>query len=112
MAASQSRIYPDHLELNLSYWDKPLNIKIPTHQWTVLVGETGSGKSYLLTQIATTYILQGHQISMVQQEPYLFNDTIGSNIFLGRNVTDKELQDAKDLLLLFQLDQSHEEVQP
>ena len=104
LAKSGSEIFPDRLELNLTYWEKPLALKIPTHQWTVLVGETGSGKSFLLTQIATTYILQGHKISMVQQEPYLFNDTIGANIFLGREVTDVEKKAAKELLELFQLD--------
>lgn len=104
IAASNSKINPDDLELNLTYWEKPLTLKIPTKAWTVLVGETGSGKSYLLTQIATTYILQGHKISMVQQEPYLFNDTIGANVFLGRDITEPEKKAAKDLLELFQLD--------
>ena len=92
------------IEVDLKFWGTDLKAKIPTHKWTVLIGETGSGKSFVQTRIATALILQGHTISMVQQEPYLFNDTIGGNIFLGRDVTAVEEQFAKELLVLFQLD--------
>jgi len=100
----EPKISDTEIALDLKFWKKDLKVRIPTHQWSVFVGETGSGKSFLLTRIATTLILKGHKISMVQQEPYLFNDTIGGNIFLGREVTDQEEQAAKELLVLFQLD--------
>jgi ATP-binding cassette subfamily B protein len=101
---SEPSISDSEIQIELKFWDKILHARIPTHTWTVLIGETGSGKSFLLTRIATTLILKGHKISMVQQEPYLFNDTIGGNIFLGREVTISEEKAAKELLVLFQLD--------
>lgn len=104
MEGSNPIIDDTQIKLDPVFWGKRIQLKIPAHKWTVFIGETGSGKSYLLTRIATTFILKGHKISMVQQEPYLFNDTIGGNIFLGREVTPEEEKAAKDLLTLFQLD--------
>ena len=101
---SEPKITDSAIEIDLKFWEKDLKVRMPTNKWTVLIGETGSGKSYLLSRIATTLILKGHKISMVQQEPYLFNDTIGGNIFLGREVTALEEKQAKELLVLFQLD--------
>jgi ATP-binding cassette subfamily B multidrug efflux pump len=100
----EPHITDSSIELEMKYWGETMMAKIPLNKWTVFVGETGSGKSYLLTRIATTFILKGHKISMVQQEPYLFNDTIGGNVFLGREVTQKEEDAAKELMKLFQLD--------
>ncbi len=90
--------------VTLSFWDKPLVLKVPHHKWTVFIGETGSGKSYLLSKLATIMILRGHKVSMVQQEPYLFNDTISENIFLGADITIELQEKAKKLLEMFQLD--------
>lgn len=104
MEGTEVYLGPEELRLDLQFWKKNLRLKIPVHKWTVFIGETGSGKSHILTRIATTLILKGHKVSMVQQEPYLFNDTIGGNIFLGREVTPAEEKAAKDLLPLFQLD--------
>lgn len=92
------------LELDLRYWDRPFELKINKSKWTVLVGETGVGKSYLLSKLATGMILKGEVVSMVQQEPYLFNDTIGENIFLGKTPDEDMRKKAKDLLHIFQLD--------
>jgi ATP-binding cassette subfamily B multidrug efflux pump len=100
----EPHITDSSIELEMKYWGETMMAKIPLNKWTVFVGETGSGKSYLLTRIATTFILKGHKISMVQQEPYLFNDTIGGNVFLGCEVTQKEEDATKELLKLFQLD--------
>lgn len=104
MESSEAQISETEIKLHSVFWGKPLSIKIPIHKWMVFIGETGSGKSYLLSRIATSFILKGHKVSMVQQEPYLFNDTIGGNIFLGRTVTSHEQKAAKDLIQLFQLD--------
>lgn len=104
VANAQLNFTESHLELDLMFWNKKLQANMPLRKWTVVVGETGSGKSFVLTRIATTMILKGHKVSMVQQEPYLFNDTIGGNIFLGREVTAEEEKAAKELLVLFQLD--------
>lgn len=92
------------LSAELEFWDKSLPLKIPEEKWTVLIGETGAGKTYLLSKLATALIVQGRKVSMVQQEPYLFNDTIQENIFLGKAVDEKLLERAKRLLRIFQLD--------
>lgn len=86
------------------YWDHSLDLRFPLQRWSVLIGETGCGKSRLLSRLASSLILSGKKISMVQQEPYLFNDTIGGNIFLGRELTVEEETKAKELLSIFQLD--------
>lgn len=91
-------------KLNLRFWDRPLNLSFAEGKWTVFIGETGSGKSWLLSKLATILILKGKKVSMVQQEPYLFNDTVQENIFLGRTVDEKAREEAKSLLHIFQLD--------
>lgn len=95
----------DEKELNvrLSFWDHEVDFIFPKERWTVLIGETGSGKSYILSNIATSMILKGEKVSMVQQEPYLFNDTIQENVFLGKTPNELELATAKELLKIFQL---------
>ena len=95
---------PDSLNLKLNFWDNSLDLNFEKAKWTVLIGETGSGKSYLLAKLATSLILRGQKISMVQQEPYLFNDTIAENIFLGKPADEENMRRAIDLLKLFQLD--------
>ncbi len=92
------------LQMSLQFWQKDVLFKMLTGKWTVLIGETGSGKSYLLSKIATVMILKNKKVSMVQQEPYLFNDTIAENIFLGAEVTPALREKAKKLLRIFQLD--------
>jgi ABC-type multidrug transport system fused ATPase/permease subunit len=91
-------------ELNVSYWDLQLPLKLAKGRWSVFVGETGAGKSVILSKIATLLILNGRRISMVQQEPYLFNDTIEQNIFLGEAPDEQSRIKAIELLKMFQLD--------
>lgn len=93
-----------NIHLNMLFWEKPLKLDIKKGKWTVLIGETGSGKSYILSQLATGLILNKEVVSMVQQEPYLFNDTIQENIFLGATPNETNLKRARDLIKIFQLD--------
>ncbi len=86
------------------FWGKPVNLEIDKGKWNVLFGETGSGKSYLLSKLAVSMILKGDRISMVQQEPYLFNDTIQENIFLGPVPDEAARERAKYFITMFQLD--------
>jgi ABC-type multidrug transport system fused ATPase/permease subunit len=88
----------------VTLWGKVIPLTIKKAQWSVFIGETGSGKSYLLSNLATIMILKNKVVSMVQQEPYLFNDTIQENIFLGQEVDEEKLEKAKSLLNIFQLD--------
>lgn len=92
------------LSLDLKFWDNAINFKFEKQKWTVLIGETGSGKSFLLSKLATSLILAGKKISMVQQEPYLFNDTVEENIFLGIVPTEEMKARAAELIRMFQLD--------
>jgi ATP-binding cassette subfamily B multidrug efflux pump len=94
----------DKLSLNLPCWEKRIGLDFQLHRWSVIVGETGCGKSTLMSRLASSLILQGHKVSMVQQEPYLFNDTIHENIFLGREPSVNQKNLAKELLAIFQLD--------
>jgi ATP-binding cassette subfamily B protein len=89
---------------NLLFWDRPLKLNLDQGKWTVLIGETGIGKSYLLSKMATALILKGEIVSMVQQEPYLFNDTIAENIFLGKISTLEDEEKVLGLIQMFQLD--------
>jgi ATP-binding cassette subfamily B protein len=102
---------PERTGLGLTFWEKPLRLEFLRQRWTVLVGETGSGKSHVLTQLATTFILKGQKVSMVQQEPYLFNDTIEQNIFLGEAPDESARARALELLRMFQLDSLEESVE-
>jgi ATP-binding cassette subfamily B protein len=83
---------------------KGVSLQIPAQTLTALVGPSGSGKSTLLKLVARFYDPQAGtvrfggvdereldpealmgRISMVFQDVYLFNDTIGNNIRYGRN---------------------------
>ncbi len=93
---------------------KDLSIKLPQGTLTALVGPSGSGKSTMLKLIARFYdpsvgkVLFGGQdmkhmepeallkkISIVFQDVYLFQDTIGNNIRFGREgATQQEIEEA------------------
>jgi len=91
------------LSVENTFWDKIQKIKIKTQEWSVLAGETGSGKTFLLSQIAETLKMKERKVSLVQQEPYLFNDTIAENVFLGKEPDENNIKDLKELLQIFQL---------
>lgn len=92
------------LTLFVDFWNRPVKLDIDKGRWNVLFGETGSGKTYLQTKLAVSLLLRGDRVSMVQQEPYLFNDTIQENIFLGPVPNEAARERAKYFLTMFQLD--------
>lgn len=103
--------HPQELELQelslkenpeIKFWGKNLTIPLPA-SWTALVGETGSGKTKILFDIADLYRLKGEVISLVAQEPFLYNSTVEKNIFLGKTPSEQEKMTAFNLLMLFQL---------
>lgn len=94
----------ERYQSELFFWNNKVRLNFKKGKWTCLIGETGCGKTYLLSKVATQFLLKNKTVSMVQQEPYLFNDTIRENIFLGSEVDEKRMELAKELLRVFQLD--------
>lgn len=88
----------------LEFWGEDLEVDIKPRSLNVLVAKTGHGKTHLLMQTAELYRALGEEISYVAQDPYLYNDTIQANLFLGREPNQAELDEAYQLLQLFGLD--------
>ena len=86
------------------FWEQFLDLDIRANRWSVFIGKTGVGKSHALTQLATVLKMRGENISYVSQHPYLYNDTVLGNIFLGQEYGEEEKKTALDMLLLFGLD--------
>lgn len=89
---------------DVGFWGTRLNFSFLEGKWTVLIGRTGCGKSELLLQIATILKQQNKKLSYVGQNPYIYNDTVEANLFLGKNPTQLERKFAMELLALFSLD--------
>lgn len=96
-------------EMKVLLWNKVLKIDLGDSNFIALVGETGVGKSYILEQISIALIRNGEKANMVFQEPYLFNDSLFANIFMGKDPSDLEKEKARELLILFGLDILKEE---
>lgn len=86
------------------YWNNSIELNILKSRWNVLIAKTGHGKSELILKIAETLKLKGISVNYVAQDPYIYNDTIKNNIFLGLEVTEADIANAKQLLLIFGLD--------
>lgn len=85
----------------LSFWQHQINLTFKPSTWTALVSETGQGKTYLLDRISYLYKSIGKDVAYVEQSPYLYNDTIAGNIFLGNE--NRDIKQAEKLLSLFDL---------
>ncbi len=94
----------EKMQFNLPYWDSDLDISFASGKWTVLIAKTGHGKSELLFKIAEVMRRKGKSLSLVAQDPYIYNDSVEKNIFLGRNPSEKERTYAKDVLRILGLD--------
>lgn len=97
-------INDEELKMQLPFWEHTLNLGFKKGQWNVFVGATGVGKSELMLKVAESLIQKGEKISFTFQDPYLFNDTIQANLFLGKNPSAAEKEKAKKYLKLFGLD--------
>lgn len=91
-------------QFEVEFWGRGLALEVNPGSWFCVVGKTGSGKSTVLHQIAEIARLRNFKLSFVSQEPYLYNDTVMSNIFLGQEVSPAALKRAYELLTLFGLD--------
>lgn len=96
---------PDELkEFKISFWDSSIKLDIKEKAWNVLVGDTGSGKSYCMEKVAEGLELRKTKYSLIHQEPYLYNDSLEKNIFLGKEPTSHEKTIAIKYLKDFGLD--------
>lgn len=91
-------------DVKLPLWEHTIDLQIKQKKWNVLVGETGVGKSWILEKYAELLTKNGKRYSFIHQEPYLYNDTIQGNIFLGNEVTQEKLELVKFYLKAFGLD--------
>lgn len=97
-------IVGEHFIGAVEFWDEALKIELKRNSWNVFIGKTGSGKTYVLQQLACLFLDKGISHSLVSQSPYLYNDSLFKNIFLGKEATEEEVNLAYDLLVLFGLD--------
>lgn len=95
---------PPAMNFHVDFWNQKMKVVIQNNLWTALVGSTGCGKSEVLKQISEILKQKEQKLSYVSQEPYLYNDTIQGNIFLGKEVSSDRLKLAGKLLVLFGLD--------
>ena len=89
--------------LKIPFWEKSVALSPKINEWTVLIGETGCGKSWVMEQFALFLDQKNISFSMIHQEPYLYNDTIIENIFLGQEKSEEAISLAKKYLKLFGL---------
>lgn len=102
---------------NASWILNDFNLHLPKSSITAIVGPSGSGKSTLALLLLRLYdpdrgaiLLDGHDLrsldpiwvksflSVVPQEPTLFNDTIRENIIYGANdVSEKDIVEASKI---------------
>ena len=90
-------------DFRLDHWDRVARLRLRKGAWNAIAGPTGHGKTRLLLQLAWLRARRGARVSYVAQSPYLYNDTLGANVFLGREPSAKERRDAMELLALFGL---------
>lgn len=94
----------ESLSFHLPYWEKDLDVKFCPGKWNVIISKTGHGKSELLFKLAEVMRRKGEHISLVAQDPYIYNDSVERNIFLGREASETERTYAKDVLRILGLD--------
>ncbi|MBC7429771.1 MAG: ABC transporter ATP-binding protein [Bacteriovorax sp.] len=88
----------------LPFWDNSLSINFRPLAWNVMIAKTGHGKSEMLLKLSEVLRQRGKNISLVAQDPYIFNDTVERNVFLGKKETDTEREYAKTILKILGLD--------
>ncbi|RPJ74238.1 MAG: ABC transporter ATP-binding protein [Alphaproteobacteria bacterium] len=94
----------DGLKFDLPFWQKSIKLNIIPSKWNVIIAKTGHGKSELLFKIAEVLRKRGQSISLVAQDPYIYNDTVEHNIFLGRVPSAGDRSAAKLVLKILGLD--------
>lgn len=95
-------------DVSLSHEATPVlehvSFTIPIGTHTALVGPTGSGKTSLLRAIAGTMTVDSGVIAiarggvgLVQQEPFIFSESVRFNLDLGADIDDRVLYEALEV---------------
>ena len=95
--------YNSSFNLSVPFWNSSVELTVLKNSWHVLIGETGVGKSEVLKRMAMILKQHKRRVSYVAQSPYLYNDTISNNIFMGKQPSSSELEQALELLDLMGL---------
>lgn len=91
-------------KVKLPFWESRVDFSFKPGRWNVIIGDTGAGKSWLLEKISEQLFYNQTPYSYIKQEPYLYNDTIENNIFLGREITPQRESLVRKYLVEFGLD--------
>jgi len=91
----------DYRQIHLPFWHSTIDFDFQPKALNVLVARTGHGKTHLLIMIAEVLKSKQQKISVVFQSPYIYNDSIKNNIFLGNIPNQEQINVAKNLLKLF-----------
>lgn len=110
-ASEQLVVGEEVLNPTITFWEKEILLNIQDKKWNVLIGDTGIGKSYVLENYCDYLKTKGVSFSFIQQEPFLYNDSVKNNIFLGLEETDERIELVKKCIKLFALDQLDESVE-
>jgi ABC-type multidrug transport system fused ATPase/permease subunit len=97
------KINNEEKKLKILFWEKELEFNFDVNRKYVFVGPTGEGKTEILAQLAYLYKRRGYKIGYVAQNPYVFDDTLEKNLFLGENITPEKKDKALKLLDIFSL---------
>ncbi len=91
----------------LDYFGTRAVLPYVTNEWTAYVGETGHGKTVAMEKFALWLKQNNNEVAYVAQNPYLYNDKIGENLFLQgfENAIPELRQNALDLIRIFSLEE-------
>lgn len=90
-------------DAKLKFWDDEIHLNFQNKNIIAIVGETGVGKTFILTKLAELLLMEGREVSYVGQETYLYNDSIKNNIMLGDD-DPEALKLVEKYISLFELD--------
>ncbi len=100
---NSNKIFSDN-HFVIPFWEKDLVFRFFKNKWNVIIAKTGHGKSELLFKIAEVLRIQGKSVSLVAQDPYIYNDSVERNIFLGKIPSEENRKAAKEVLKILGLD--------
>lgn len=78
-------------------------IILPISTQYLMIGSTASGKSTFLESLHYTSLKENVSSVYVPQDPYLFNQTLGNNLFLNLEMNNESIQKALKLIDVFEL---------